>query len=116
MAYASFYAARSDNPGSVWEREKAVELHQRRGHRIVPGQHKLYAYWQDITEFHAQNRRLDEDSLCRFAVSYFQARGDPEQRLLENAKGNYRTPPEADRFAKPEKHRQKVALRETHPT
>jgi hypothetical protein len=104
MACASFYAARSDNPGAVWEREKAVELHQSRERRIVPGQHKLYAYWQDIMEFlHAQNRRLDEDSLRRFAVSYYQARGDAEQRLLENAKGNYKTPLEADRFAKPEK-------------
>jgi hypothetical protein len=74
------------------------------GERIVPGQHKLHAYWQDITEFvRAHNRRLDEDSLRRFAVSYFQARGDAEQRLLENAKGDYRKSDNADRFAQPEK-------------
>jgi integrase len=104
VAYAEFYAARSDNPGPIWEREKAVERHQRREHWIAPGQHKLHTYWLDIMEFlRAQNRRLDEDSLRRFAVSYFQARGDAEQRLLENANGNYKTPDKADRFATPEK-------------
>jgi integrase len=103
-AYADFYAARSDNPGPVWDREKAVESHQRRGQRIAPGQHKLYAYWQDITEFlRAENRRLDEDSLRRFAVSYFRARGEAELRLLENAKGNYKTIDEGDRFPDPER-------------
>lgn len=104
LAYAGFYGARHENPGPVSERQKAVELHDRRGQRIVPGQHKLYSYWQDITEFlRAQNRRLDEASLRRFAVSYYQARGDAERRLLENAKGNYKEPEEADRFARPEK-------------
>ena len=101
-AYADFYAARSDNPGPVWDREKAVESHQRRGQRVAPGQHKLYAYWQDITES-AENRRLDEDSLRRFAVSYYQARGDAEQRLLEHAKGNYDERLQPMRFAKPER-------------
>jgi integrase len=104
MAYASFYDARQANPGPVWDREKAVERHVRRGERIVPGQHKLYAYWQEITEFlRAQDRRLDEDSLRRFAVSYYQARGDAEQRLLEHAKGNYGEDLEPTRFAKPER-------------
>jgi integrase len=103
-AYADFYAARSDNPGPVWDRAKAVESHQRRGQRVAPGQHKLYAYWQDITEFlRAENRRLDEDSLRRFAVSYYQARGDAEQRLLEHAKGNYDERLQPMRFAKPER-------------
>jgi hypothetical protein len=103
-AYADLYAARSENPGPVWDREKAVENHQRGGKRVAPGQHKLYAYWQDITEFlRAENRRLDEDSLRKFAVSYFQARGEAELRLLENAKGNYKTPEDAGRYAEPDR-------------
>ena len=78
-------------PGTVWDREAALKLHERKARRLFPVPHwKSFVYRQEIADFlRSKGRWLDEDSMRRFAVAYYERRGDAEKDLLEKAKGNY---------------------------
>jgi hypothetical protein len=68
-----------------------IELHKRKERRLFPVPNwKLFVYRWEIDQFlRAKGRRLDEESLRRFSLAYFERRGNAEEDLLRRAAGDY---------------------------
>jgi hypothetical protein len=81
-------------PGTVWDREAALKLHERKERRLFPVPHwKSFVYRQEIVDFlRSKGRWLDEDSMRRFAVAYYERRGDAEKDLLERREATTGSP------------------------
>ncbi len=90
-AYREYLADHSEEPGTIPERQRALEIHDRKGRPpVLHKRFKLHAYWGPILAFlDRRGLRLEPESLEKFASAFFAARGSAENDLLEIAGGDF---------------------------
>jgi integrase len=105
--YREMVAAHSDNPGAPADWEAAISLDAQRKKRSTTLQprdiHYRFTFGKEVDDFlKGRGLALSGETFDAFVSAYLEAKEQAAKHLMQNAAGNYRPDPDADRFPRSE--------------
>jgi hypothetical protein len=105
--YREMVAAHRDNPGKPADWEAAMSLDSSRKKRLMTLQprviHYRFTFEKEVNEFlNGHDLSLSGETFDAFVSAYLEAKEQAAKHLMQNAAGNYRPDPNAERFPGPE--------------
>jgi len=105
--YREMLAAHRDNPGDPADWEAAMNLDAKRKKRFTTLQprviHYRFTFGKEVDEFlKGRSLALSGETFDAFVSAYLEAKEQAAKHLMQNAAGNYRPDPDADRFPGPD--------------
>jgi hypothetical protein len=104
--YREMAAAHRDNPGAPADWEAAINLDAKRKKRLTTLQprviHYRFTFEKEVNEFlEGRDLALSGETFDAFVSAYLEAKEQVAKYLMQNAAGNYRPDPDAERFPGP---------------
>jgi integrase len=105
--YRDMVAAHRDNPGAPADLEAVINLDAKRKKRLTTLQprviHYRFTFEKEVNEFlKGHDLALSGETFDAFVSAYLEAKEQAAKHLMQNAAGNYRPDPDAERFPGPE--------------